>query len=132
MDKFFRADRIRGVGFIDQGCLFVYGTTRSIKGKRNKDCAKNVADAYQILSDVDDPIIIAGGVYEGIIGPVEADSPLKHSRAEFITYFEEQMTKSLRILGAESRQVVLVKASYETGVKIACVSIVGQKTLDQI
>ena len=100
LDKFFRGDRIRGVGFIDPGYLFVYGTTRFIKGKRDKDCAKNVADAYPILSDIDDPIIIAGGVYAGIIGPVEADSPFKHSRAEFITYFEEQMTKSLRILGA--------------------------------
>jgi len=133
LDKFFRADRIRGVGFIDQGCLFVYGTTRFIKGKRDKDCAKNVADAYRILSDVDDPIIIAGGVYAGIIGPVEADSPFKHSRAEYITYFEEQMTKSLKILGAENRRVLLVKASYETGVNIArCLSRPGGDIQDRL
>ena len=123
LDQFFREKGIRGVGFFDQGCLFLYGTTRFIKGKRDKDCAANVADAYRVLSSTKEPVILAGGTYIGEIGPVEANAPLDLDRKTYVAFVEQHMQRSLTKLGAASRSVLLVKQNYNTGIDTArCLS----------
>jgi len=42
LDQLFRQMGIRGIGFYDSGCLFLYGTTRFIKGKIDQPCADNI------------------------------------------------------------------------------------------
>jgi hypothetical protein len=129
LDKYFVEHGIRGVGFFDHGCLFLYGTTRFESGHIDEDCAANVADAYDVLAGVDDPVILAGSLtgYVGSIGPADANSPLDLDREAFLTYFESRMEEGLAVLGADRyRPVLLVKQNYNTGIDTArCLSRPG-------
>jgi len=128
LDKFFIERGIKGVGFFDHGCLFLYGTTHFENGHIDEDCAANVADAYDVLSGIDDPVILAGSLdgYIGSIGPADASSPLDLDSSTYPAYFESRMQEGLEALGADHRPVMLVKQSYSTGIDTArCLSRPG-------
>ncbi len=125
LDRFFREFGIRGIGYFDHGCLFLYGTTRFVKGKIDDDCAENIADAFEVLGGLDAPVIMAGSLdgYIGSIGLAQDDAPLELDRKSYMVLFEQKLRESLTRLGADRRPVLLVKLSYSTGINTAsCLS----------
>ena len=131
LDRYFRAHRIRGIAFFDHGCLFLEGTTRFIKGKRDDDCAANIADAYRVLSTTTEPVMLAGATYVGHIGPATAPAPLQSS--DYWAYVEQQLLLSLSRLNANSRPVMLVKYAYNSGIDTAhCLSLPGGDVVERL
>jgi hypothetical protein len=60
LDILFKEHDIRGITFYDHGCLFLYGTTRFLRGVPDEGCAKNVAQAFETVARDRYPVILAG------------------------------------------------------------------------
>ena len=128
LDQFFRKHRIKGIVFYDNGCLFLSGTTRFLKGVPDRKCRQNVADAYAHLANTKAPVILAGNYagYRNIIGPADAEVALKHTEAEYYAWLTARLRASLEMLKANGRSVVLIKQTYSTGINLPkCLSQPG-------
>lgn len=128
LDGLFREQGVRAVALMDNGCLFLSGTTRFIKGVRDEACARNIADAFAAAGADRAPVILAGGYgdYAGQIGLAGADAPLAGDKHTYYAFLRRHMAESLRVLSAESRPVLLVKTAYNSGKDIArCLSRPG-------
>lgn len=121
LDALFRAEKIRGIALMDNGCLFLAGTARFIKGQRDDRCARNIADAFAAAGADRAPVILAGNYdgYAGAIGPAGADAPLPPDSTVYYEFVREHLAESLRLLAAGTRPVLLVKTAYNSGQDIA-------------
>lgn len=128
LDTLFRELGVKGIGIFDNGCLFLFNTTRFIKGKYDKGCARNIADAFAVMGADRAPVILAGfhAGYISSIGLASDKTPITFADGGFYAFFRKQMIEGLQQLDAEHRLVLLVKSSYDSGVDVArCLSRPG-------
>lgn len=133
LDELFKANAIKGIALYDHGCLFLTGTTRFIKGIKDRQCAENVEQAYRLIERNARPVIWVGllSLYRGQIAPVEAAEPLDQTEVEYLEWIEDRLLASLQRVGAQDRPVILFQQGYNTGVDIPrCLRTPG-KTADQ-
>ncbi len=121
LDKFFKQQNIKGLGFFDHGCYFAVGTARFIKGRVDTHCAKNIQTAFNELKKNNHPVIFAAnyGGYHNKIGYKDNNSPLQHDRKQYFSWLEDRTKASLEFIHAEQRKVILFKQTYSTGINLA-------------
>ena len=128
LDALFRELGVKGIGVLDHGCLFLFNTTRFIKGTYDKKCARNIADTFAVMGADRAPVILAGNHdgYIGSIGLASDKAPIPFSNGSFYPFFRDRMIEGLQRLDANHRPVLMVKSSYDSGVNIArCLSRPG-------
>jgi peptidoglycan/LPS O-acetylase OafA/YrhL len=120
LDQFFLDQKIKGIALYDYGCLFAFRTKRFIAGNPDEDCRKNIADAYDLLSNDRQPVIIAGDYagYRNDIGPATASTPLRQTEDEYYSWLRQQFRESLLKLDIGHRPIILLKQSYSTGIDL--------------
>lgn len=120
LDRLFRAQNIKGIAFYDHGCFFAFGTTRFIKGRKDRKCAKRVQKTYDYLKNTNHPIIFASAFsgYRNAIGPSSATKPLRQTEEEYYSWLGQQLIASLAQINAERRNFVLFKQTYSTGIDL--------------
>jgi hypothetical protein len=129
LDSLFKEHDIRGITFYDHGCLFLYGTTRFLRGVTDEGCAKNVARAFETVARDRYPVILAGSylAYVNQIGDVGARSPFDGVDQNYVDWIGVRLERSLQFIGARERRVAVIAASYDAGVDIGrCVLASGQ------
>ncbi len=121
LDLLFRESGIRGIAFYDHGCLFLKGTQRFDRGVPDRQCARNVAAAFDAVVRDHHPVIIAGsyGGYVKGIGPADSDRPYEGTGADYFAWLGRHFRDSLHAIDATNRPVVLFSASYNTRVDTA-------------
>jgi peptidoglycan/LPS O-acetylase OafA/YrhL len=130
LDVFFKEHDIRGITFYDHGCLFLYGTTRFLRGVPDEGCAKNVARAFETIARDRHPVILAGSYagYVHQIGDVGARSPFDGVGQTYIDWIGMRLERSLQFIGARERRVAVIAASYDAGIDIGkCVLAPSQR-----
>jgi len=120
LDTLFLAKKVKGIAFYDHGCLFAVGTTRFIKGRKDKKCAERVATTFNYLKDTTDPVIFASAFsgYRNLVGPLSAASPLKQTETEYFSWLEQKLRSGLTHINADKRPLVLFKQAYSTGIDL--------------
>lgn len=118
LDLLFRESGIRGIAFYDHGCLFLKGTQRFGHGVPDRQCARNVAAAFDAVARDRHPVIIAGsyGGYMKGIGPADSDRPYEGTGADYFAWLGRHFRDSLHAIDATNQPVVLFSASYNTQV----------------
>lgn len=130
LDLLFKEHDIRGITFYDHGCLFLYGTTRFLRGVPDEACAKNVARAFETIARDRYPVILAGSysTYAQQIGDAGARSPFDGVGQNYIDWIRMRLERSLQFIGAQERRITLMAASYDAGIDIGkCVLAPSQR-----
>lgn len=142
LDRLFKASGIRAIAFYDHGCLFLRGTQRFLRGAPDRQCARNVADAFSQLVRDRHPVIFAGnyGGYAREIGLAGDSKPFEGTGKDYIDWIDSHLRDSLQAIGANERPIVIVSSAYNTGIDTAkCAAQFGAQdqkctpqTLDEV
>lgn len=121
LDTLLRELRIKGIGVTDNGCLFLFNTTRFVKGRYDKKCARNIADAFSVMGADNAPVILVGNPqgYIGQIGFVGDKEAIAFADGDFYPFIRKRLIESMKRLNAEHRPVLLVKTGYDSGIDTA-------------
>ena len=121
LDKLFAELGVKGIGLYDQGCLFLSGTKRFIRGVADEQCADNVEATYGVLEGSSNPVIFAGAYagYQMTIGEREDPAPAGFELDRYLEWSKEKWARSLQRIGAHERPTVVLLNGYDTGVDMA-------------
>jgi peptidoglycan/LPS O-acetylase OafA/YrhL len=121
LDLLFKEHNIRGIAFYDHGCLFLYGTTRFLRGVPDEGCAKNVAHGFETVARDHYPVILAGdyAVYVHQIGDLGAHKPFDGVNQNYLDWIEVRLELSLQFIGARDRRVIMMAESYNAGIDVS-------------
>ncbi len=117
LDRLFSEMGIKGVALYDHGCLYAYGTNTFVKGVADRNCRRNVTEAFEYLSSRREPVIIAGNFagYRGVSAPEGATAPMQIAEAAYYAWLAERFEAGLEKLGAGHRPIVVLKQTYSSG-----------------
>jgi peptidoglycan/LPS O-acetylase OafA/YrhL len=132
LDDLFRAHRIKGIALFDHGCLFIKGSTRYIRGRKDETCAANIETAFRHLAGNTWPVIYAGN-YRGYVNKIGASDdaqPRPQTSEDYYRWLDEHLGATLESLDPGARTVIVVKQGYDTGIDIAKCAALPTQSLE--